>query len=39
MNKKTLYKKARKAVNRMGKDLSKSPLARAGRGKHTRGFI
>jgi len=39
MAKKSLLKKAGKIVKRMGKDLSKSPLARATRGKHTKGFI
>jgi len=39
MRKKGLLKKARKAVRGMGKDLSRSPLARAARNKHTRGFI
>lgn len=39
VSKKKVMKKAKKAVARMGKDFSKSPLARAARGKHTKGFI
>jgi hypothetical protein len=37
--KKGLLKKASKAVKSIGKDFSKTPLARAARGKSTRGFI
>ena len=37
--KKSWLKQASKAVNRMGKDFSKTPLARAARGKKTRGYI
>lgn len=39
MKKKGLLRKARKVVNKMGSDFRKSPLARASRGKHTKGFI
>lgn len=39
MKKKGFLRKAKKAVNRMGKDFSKTPLARAARGRHTKGFI
>ena len=38
MNKKTFLKRAGKIVKGMGKDLHKSPLGRAARGKHTKGF-
>lgn len=37
--KKSILKKAKKMVRGMGKDLHKSPLARATVGKHTKGFI
>lgn len=37
MNK--VLRKAKKVVKGMGKGFSKSPLARAARGKHTKGFI
>lgn len=36
---KSITKKATKVVKKMGFDLSSSPLGRAARGKHTRGFI
>jgi len=34
-----LLKKAKRIVKNMGKDLYSSPLGRASRGKHTKGFI
>lgn len=39
MKKKSLLNKGKKALRKMGKDFRQSPLARASRGKHTRGFI
>lgn len=33
------WKRAKKVVSRMGKDLNRSPLARATRGQRTKGFI
>lgn len=37
--KKSLWNKAKKMVGNMGKDLYKSPLGRASRGKHTKGYL
>jgi len=37
--KRSLWGKAKRVVKGMGKDLYKSPLGRASRGQHTRGFI
>jgi len=39
MKRKSLLKKAGKTVRRLGKDFSKTPLARASRGKHTKGYF
>jgi hypothetical protein len=39
MAKKSILKKAEKVVRRLGSDIRKSPLARAARGKHTRGYL
>lgn len=39
MKKKSLWRKAKKGVKKLGNDFSKTPLARAARGKHTEGFI
>lgn len=39
MKKKSLLKRLGKSVKRLGKDFSQTPLARAARGKHTKGFI
>ena len=39
MKKKSILKRAGKIVRGMGKDLHKSPLGRAARGKRTKGFI
>jgi len=36
--KKTLWSRAKKTVRTMGKDLRRSPLGRASRGKKTRGY-
>ena len=38
MKTKSIIKTAGKLVKRMGKDLGKSPVGRAARGKRTRGF-
>lgn len=38
MKKDLVLKKANKVIKRMGKDFAKTPLARAARGKRTRGF-
>jgi len=35
----SLWRKARKSAKRLGHDFSKTPLARASRGKKTKGFI
>jgi len=35
----SLWKKARKSAKRLDHDFSKTPLARASRGKKTKGFI
>ena len=37
--KKSLWKRAGKTLKKMERDFSKTPLARAARGKRTRGFI
>jgi len=37
--KKSLLRKLGKSLNKMGKEFSQTPLARAARGKHTRGYI
>lgn len=37
--KKSLLQKAGKLVKGMGKDLYNSPLGRASRGRHTKGYI
>jgi hypothetical protein len=37
--KKSFLKKVGRQVKRLGKDFSKTPLARAARGKHTKGYI
>lgn len=37
--KKTMWGKVKKGFKGMGRDFSQSPLARASRGKHTKGFI
>jgi len=34
-----LLKKAKRLVKNMGKDLYSSPLGRAARGKHTKGYL
>lgn len=39
MKTKKLWSKIKKTTKRLGRDLGKSPLGRASRGKHTRGFI
>jgi len=39
MKKKSLWKRAGKTLKKMERDFSKTPLARAARGKRTRGFI
>ena len=39
MKKERTFKKARKAIKRLGGDLRASPLGRASRNKHTKGFI
>lgn len=39
MARKSFLKKAGKSVKRLGKAFSKTPLARAARNKHTKGFI
>lgn len=39
MKTKRIVKKVYKFAKSMGGDLGKSPLGRAARGKHTRGFI
>lgn len=39
VGRKKIMSKAKRAVKRIGKDFGKSPLARAARGKHTRGFL
>lgn len=38
MKTKKIIKTAGKLVKRMGKDLNKSPVGRASRGKRTRGY-
>jgi len=39
MKRKSIMKKVFKTVRGMGKDLNRSPLGRAARGKCTKGFI
>lgn len=39
MSKSKLIKKATSMVKQMGKELGKSPLGRASRGKKTRGYF
>jgi len=39
MKKKSFLGKAAKQVKKMGRSFSNTPLARAARGKHTRGYI
>lgn len=39
MKKDRILKKASKEIKRMRKDFAKTPLARAARGRRTRGFI
>lgn len=36
---KDILGKARKSLNKMGKEFSQSPLARAARGKRTKGYL
>jgi len=37
--KKSLLKRAERVVRKMGRDLGRSPLGRAARGKRTRGYF
>lgn len=37
--KNTIMKKATKIVKQLGKDLNRSPVGRASRGKRTRGYF
>ncbi len=39
VTKRKILRAAKRTVRQLGKDFGKSPLARAARGKHTKGFI
>lgn len=39
MKVKKLFTKGKRAAKKMGKEFGRTPLARAAKGKHTKGFI